>query len=46
MQANSDMLIKILQHYLFENNNVQANPSLLAHYDIKNADDYLKNIQI
>ncbi|MFY7732833.1 MAG: hypothetical protein ACOVSR_05075 [Bacteroidia bacterium] len=29
-----------------ENKNVQANPSLLAHYNIKNAYDYLKNIQI
>jgi hypothetical protein len=25
---------------------VQANPSLLAHYDIKNCDEYLKNLQI
>ncbi len=29
-----------------ENKNVQANPSLLAHYDIKNASDYLRNLQI
>ncbi len=29
-----------------ENKNVQANPSLLAHYDIKNVSDYLKNLQI
>jgi hypothetical protein len=29
-----------------ENKNVQANPSLLAHYDIKYAANYLKNIQI
>lgn len=29
-----------------ENKNVQANPSLLAHYDIKNASDYLWNLQI
>jgi len=27
-----------------ENKNVQANPNLLAHYDIKNAADYLKKI--
>jgi hypothetical protein len=29
-----------------ENKNVQANPSLLAHYDIKNAVDYLNKILI
>lgn len=29
-----------------ENKNVQANPSLLAHYDLSNVADYLKNIQI
>jgi hypothetical protein len=27
-----------------ENKNVQVNPSLLAHYDVKNVEEYLKNI--
>jgi glycosyltransferase involved in cell wall biosynthesis len=27
-----------------ENKNVQANPSLLAHYDVKNVDDYLNKL--
>jgi hypothetical protein len=46
MQANSEMLIRIYTTSFVYKKNVQVKPSLLAHFDIKNVADYLKNIQI
>jgi hypothetical protein len=46
MQTNSEMRIRIYTTSFVDKKNVQANPSLLTHYDIKNATNYLNKMFI